>query len=1083
MNNNRSREQTNELDVRNFQELEEGFHLSNDFVQKNYLSELTKHKVVPVPDHIKELSVRNHIRLFKLTKIVYDKNEDVLDKLTTVYNALTNANGSVIMVLDSNEKETNIYLGVRTDTKQNNINSVKETLEKSFVGNFAGSEFTRLKNPEIETLIENIAKPVANGSGYAISAVSGIPSLKDQDKTKFVQGIEKVIDAMKSEVFTGIFIADPVQHHNIEEIKRGYEQLYSQLVPFVNCELSFNSSDSQTITDGLTTGFTKTVNESVTKTQSYTSGKSDTDGSSKTEGSSKNMGAGAGSVVGAAVGTIGGPLGIMIGAGLGGAVGSMAGTKSKSETTNSSRATNESATEGENETEGKSYANSSQSSKSEGLTEGRSQTMQLTFENKSVGNLLEQIDEQLQRLKSSADFGMWNTACYFISPSKQTSEVAASAFKATMRGENSAVENSFINTWTKDSGQDLLEVSNYLKKLSHPFIELNVNNGLNLPYVTPGSLLSGRELAISFSLPKKSVTGLPVMEAAEFGRNVITYQEPGAASIRLGNIFHMGQEENTPVDIDVKSLAMHTFITGSTGSGKSNTIYQLLNELNRKQIRFLVVEPAKGEYKQIFGGRKNVHVYGTNPKYTPVLKINPFRFPEEIHVLEHIDRLVEIFNACWPMYAAMPAVLKEAIEKVYENKGWDLDQSIQFSDEPQYPVLRDLVQVLPEVINQSAYSDELKGNYIGALETRIRSLTNGIVGRMFTDDEIDNEVLFDSNCIVDLSRIGSVETKALMMGILFMRLQEHRQSYSTEMNADLKHVTVLEEAHHLLRRTSASQDQEGANLQGKSVEMITSAIAEMRTYGEGFIIADQSPNLLDQSVIRNTNTKIILRLPDGMDRKEVGTTASLNEDQMKEIPKLKTGVGVIYQNNWLQPVLCAIPPFENSKPYKYEQNVVDLPKKKTELVKLLLQARLTQEERVELSNEAVDELIQWLKASATIDKSMNDIVLRNLNLYKQEKTMDLWQQANFAELSTVISSLVNGEKLIRYAKQEPNLEKWNEKVTSALSKYVQFNGNKQVETAIIQCLLHEKTYENENFADYYFSWVENARLEKGVILS
>ena len=28
----------------------------------------------------------------------------------------------------------------------------------------------------------------------------------------------------------------------------------------------------------------------------------------------------------------------------------------------------------------------------------------------------------------------------------------------------------------------------------------------------------------------------------------------------------------------------------------------------------------------------------------PLLKINPFSFPDDIHVLEHIDRLIEIFN-------------------------------------------------------------------------------------------------------------------------------------------------------------------------------------------------------------------------------------------------------------------------------------------------------------------------------------------------------------------------------------------------------------------------------------------------------
>lgn len=124
------------------------------------------------------------------------------------------------------------------------------------------------------------------------------------------------------------------------------------------------------------------------------------------------------------------------------------------------------------------------------------------------------------------------------------------------------------------------------------------------------------------------------------------------------------------------------------------------------------------------------------------------------------------------------------------------------------------------------------------------------------------------------------------------------------MNSPLRHVTVLEEAHNLLRRTSFEQAQEGANLQGKSVEMLANAIAELRTYGEGFIIADQAPGLLDASVIRNTNTKIILRLPDEEDRVLVGRSAGLKEDQISELAKLPLGVAAVYQNDWPEAVLC-----------------------------------------------------------------------------------------------------------------------------------------------------------------------------------
>lgn len=121
--------------------------------------------------------------------------------------------------------------------------------------------------------------------------------------------------------------------------------------------------------------------------------------------------------------------------------------------------------------------------------------------------------------------------------------------------------------------------------------------------------------------------------------------------ISLGCFFHMNHaEQENPVQLSLQSLTSHTFITGSTGSGKSNTVHTILKRAKKKGVKFLVIEPAKGEYKNIFGMKKDVFVYGTNPELTPMLRINPFSFPKGIHILEHLDRLIEIFNVCWPMY-------------------------------------------------------------------------------------------------------------------------------------------------------------------------------------------------------------------------------------------------------------------------------------------------------------------------------------------------------------------------------------------------------------------------------------------------
>ncbi len=118
-----------------------------------------------------------------------------------------------------------------------------------------------------------------------------------------------------------------------------------------------------------------------------------------------------------------------------------------------------------------------------------------------------------------------------------------------------------------------------------------------------------------------------------------------------------------------------------------------------------------------------------------------------------------------------------------------------------------------------------------------------------------------------------------------------------------KFTTVLEEAHNLLKNTAGGGE---SDLVGKSVEMLTQTIAEIRTYGEGFIIVDQSPSSVDIAAIKNTNTKIVLRTPEANDREAVGRSMGLTPNQVNEIAKLPSGVAVVYQNNWVNPVLTMI---------------------------------------------------------------------------------------------------------------------------------------------------------------------------------
>ena len=568
---------------------------------------------------------------------------------------------------------------------------------------------------------------------------------------------------------------------------------------------------------------------------------------------------------------------------------------------------------------GANFARSSSVTATIGKDEGITQN----FANFEIIHALEVLKEQMKRYETGTALGMWDFAAYVVSDDFDVANNVAHSYLALTQGDDSYMSDCAVNLWRNDLEKEKAsQICEYLMDLRHPQFGLNprITDRDRTFFVYPAAVtataaLSGKELAYSLNFPRKSIAGLPVFECAEFGRNVSTFDCIGDSwdsEIRLGNVFHMHKVEAAKVDLSMNSLASHTFVTGSTGSGKSNTVCKIIEEVWRNGGKFLVIEPAKGEYKHLFGNDPQISVYGTNPKLMPLLRINPFSFPSYIHVLEHLDRLVEIFNVCWPMYAAMPAVLKNAIEKSYEDCGWDLGTSENPFGEDLYPTFEDVAKNIRMIIDNSEYDTENKGAYKGSLLTRLTSLTNGINGLIFQNDEIPSEQLFDQNVIVDLSRVGSSETKSLLMGVLVLKLQEYRMS-GTVMNAPLRHITVLEEAHNLLKRTSTEQSAEGSNLLGKSVEMLTNAIAEMRTYGEGFIIADQAPGLLDMAAIRNTNTKIIMRLPDLDDRILVGKAAGLNDHQIDELAKLPRGVAAVYQSEWIQPVLCKVDKMDSTE--------------------------------------------------------------------------------------------------------------------------------------------------------------------------
>ena len=1055
------------------EELANQLTLADHLVYKKYLPELQSYSLVEPSEEMKKtLDVKTCIKLFQMKELTLKKGEDMLQKLSTVYHSSMALGCSLAVMIDvpADGAPADIYLGVRQNPGRQSIDNRDlaisgDALEKGMKSNFPGSEVQELHQEEIDALLEDDNGSFGSAQS-AIASVSCVAALRDKSKTEdkaFIQGIERFIDAMDGDAYTALFLAEPVTEETQAGIRNGYEELYSALSPFRKTTWSYTENESHavmetfcsgtsdTVTDGTSSGFsdeqgrntgfnfnagmnqgtTNTIGQSHAVTRLRLPSKRTMVGVAA-GASILALGAVAASAVfppaGAAIVSAASTVGAAVKAGplFGAVVPMVAGHETNGTAWSTARSIGKSMGFGmsrgyntahtDSSTVERSNAHSTNEQHSNGTTDthGTVRTQQIEVCNKAVEELLTRIDEQIKRTKESEDYGCYSCAAYFLSSRPSKALLAANTYRSLMIGEGSSVESGAANLW-----QDRASVTamrEYLKRFTHPVFARQLwENEADSLFYTAGTLVSGRELPMHLGLPTRSVHGLPIIEHAEFGRNVPDEAMPDEDKMNLGKIYHMGKEEAAGLLLNRQAMASHTFITGSTGTGKSNAVYHLLDEITKNgQTTFLVVEPAKGEYKNVFGNCTDVQVFGTNPRETPLLRMNPFAFPENIHILEHIDRLVEIFNACWPMYAAMPAVLKDAIERSYQKVGWDLRNSE--SEKGVFPTFFDLLDILPGVIEESHYSKDTQSDYVGALCTRVKSLTNGIYGSVLcAEDALTDEALFDRNVIVDLSRVGSMETKSLLMGILVMKLQEYRMC-SSGMNSRLRHVTVLEEAHNLLRKTSAEQSQEGANLQGKSVEMLANAIAEMRTYGEGFIIADQAPGLLDMSVIRNTNTKIILRLPDEEDRKLVGKSAALKEAQIDELSKLPLGVAAVYQNEWPEAVLCKI------EAYPMPENAVyhKPSKMPREINAEFVFGQLAVGKELEpLSSSEMEQLKLWLKRHETVLKPEDSRYLERvfaggeLDVAKTRKAVFDF----FGGISTVVDYCAAAEKSLTPRKE------------------------------------------------------------------
>jgi hypothetical protein len=427
-------------------------------------------------------------------------------------------------------------------------------------------------------------------------------------------------------------------------------------------------------------------------------------------------------------------------------------------------------------------------------------------------------------------------------------------------------------------------------------------SGISSANELPITRLTTEEVVALACLPAQEFAGYRVKDFVRFA--VAPRIPEQTERLSLGIILDEGQPTGNWFEIGLDQFSKHAFIAGVPGSGKTNTSQFLIRQLwEDHHIPWLVLEPStKSEYRRLLQSPlgADLQVFTLGDETTVPLRFNPLEVQPGVQVQTHIDSLSALFNAAFPLFPPLPSVLYLALNRVYADRGWDAAKGSNPGGHAAVvqPKLTDLYQTIEHVTRERGYDPQVTANIRSGLQTRLSGLMVGGKGLMFdVPSSIPFETLLLRPTILEFSALGDDEEKAFLLGAILLRLMQYRQKAGLT-GGQLVHVTLIEEAHRLLRQVSETVGTETANPRGKAVETFCNMLAESRAYGEGLVVVEQIPFKLASDVIKNSSLKIVHRLLAEEDRKLVGNMMNLSQEQQKFLVSLLPGQAVISAEGW-----------------------------------------------------------------------------------------------------------------------------------------------------------------------------------------
>lgn len=421
-------------------------------------------------------------------------------------------------------------------------------------------------------------------------------------------------------------------------------------------------------------------------------------------------------------------------------------------------------------------------------------------------------------------------------------------------------------------------------------------------------LASNQDILPLLTFPTAEFAGFEFVENEEFS---LSSPGTGEDGMEIGNILWNGNEISR-FHLPRQALNRHAFICGMTGAGKTNTLFKIIEEI---AVPFLVIEPVKGEYRSLLGKYPDTRIWTMRTSDVAmdgveVLQLNPFWFPEGANLAFHIDSIKTIISSAFDLSAAMPNIVEQCLYNVYLKAGWNIvtNRNVYQNILPEtylYPTFQDFTNEVAAYLDKSEFGEEVLGNYKGALLSRLRSFTNGSKGALLnTSRHPDYGTIMNGRTIMELEGLADDADKCLVMGTILVQYYQYLKGHfrdDPDKTKNLKHIVVIEEAHRLFKNVKPQgKGSEGPDPTGQLVESLSNIMAEIRAFGEGMLIVDQSPTKIAADVIKNSGTKIIHRIDHGEDIKLL-QSAMLMPENTVGFSALSQGEALIRSDAMLRP--------------------------------------------------------------------------------------------------------------------------------------------------------------------------------------